>query len=154
MAIDRTQFNLLVDDSGLGTDGSTLDKSKIQTVLLDPIDAMSVVRLIVAPGSNLTLANGRNDNVVVGNTSWVQAINGPTAAFQISGIVPQQAGQVLALFHNLGQVLTLNHNDANSSAANRIYCAGAANKVASSSFGAAFLIYNGVIPGWTLFAIL
>lgn len=38
--IDRTNFNALVDDSGAGLDGSVWDKNKIQTVLLDPIDAL------------------------------------------------------------------------------------------------------------------
>lgn len=40
MAIDRTQYNLLVDDSGTGTDGSIWDKNKIKVVLLDPIDSL------------------------------------------------------------------------------------------------------------------
>jgi hypothetical protein len=40
MAINRTPFNALVDDSGAGVNGSTWDKNKIQTVLLDPIDAL------------------------------------------------------------------------------------------------------------------
>lgn len=40
MAIDRTQYNALVDDSGAGTDGSVWDKNKVKTVVLDPIDAL------------------------------------------------------------------------------------------------------------------
>lgn len=40
MAIDRTAYNALVDDSGTGTDGSVWDKAAIKDVLLDPIDAM------------------------------------------------------------------------------------------------------------------
>jgi hypothetical protein len=40
MAIDRTQYNLLVDDSGAGTDGTVIDKNKIKIVILDPIDTL------------------------------------------------------------------------------------------------------------------
>src|SRR3954470_18573009 len=43
MAIDRTQYNLLVDDSGAGTDGSVIDKNKIKVVILDPIDQNGVL---------------------------------------------------------------------------------------------------------------
>src|SRR3954469_2269479 len=39
-AIDRTQFNLLVDDDGSGTTGTVVDKNKIQVVILDPLDAL------------------------------------------------------------------------------------------------------------------
>jgi hypothetical protein len=40
MAIDRTQYNLLVDDSGAGTDGTVIDKNKFKVVVLDPIDTL------------------------------------------------------------------------------------------------------------------
>jgi hypothetical protein len=40
MAIDRTQYNLLVDDSGAGTDGTVIDKNKFKVVILDPIDTL------------------------------------------------------------------------------------------------------------------
>lgn len=37
--IDRTAYNALVDDTGLGLDGSIWNKAAIKNVLLDPIDA-------------------------------------------------------------------------------------------------------------------
>jgi hypothetical protein len=49
MAIDRTQFNLLVDDAGDSTSGTVVDKNKIQTVLLDPIDALIGEPLALTP---------------------------------------------------------------------------------------------------------
>lgn len=105
-------------------------------------------------GASITLANGRNDNVVVGNTSYIHAVTGPTGAFQISGIVPPGGssvdGQFLIIFHNTGFVLTFNHADTNSAAANRISCPGSANKATSATFGCAVLIYNTLIPGWAL----
>jgi hypothetical protein len=40
MAINRAPFNALVDDDGSGASGSVWDKSKIASVILDPIDAL------------------------------------------------------------------------------------------------------------------
>jgi hypothetical protein len=100
---------------------------------------------------NVTLANGRNDNVTIGDTSFVQGIAGPTGAFQISGIVPTGTnGQMLIIMYNGGQVFTINHNDANSTAANRIFCPGNANKVVNAASGAALLLYSSGQPGWQL----
>jgi hypothetical protein len=102
---------------------------------------------------NLTLANGRNDNVTIGDTTFIQGIAGPTLAFQISGIVPTSTnGQVVILSYNGGQVWTINHNDANSTAANRIYCPGNVNKTPSVTAGSAILVYNPGFPGWQLIA--
>lgn len=42
MAIDRTNFNALIDDDGSNTTGSPWQKSAIASVLLDPIDAALV----------------------------------------------------------------------------------------------------------------
>lgn len=102
----------------------------------------------------ITLSNGRNDNVSVGGWSFVEGVTGPTAAYQISGIVAGVNGQHLSIFQNSGQVLTLNHADANSTAANRIYCPGAANKALSATFGTALLQYNANIPGWIVLSVL
>lgn len=99
-------------------------------------------------GSNLALVNGLNSNVDVGATSFVAAITGPSAAFQIGGIVAGADGQWLSIHHNTGQVLTLNHNDGGSTAANRIFCPGAAAVATSANFGTALLQYNSAIPGW------
>ena len=110
-------------------------------------------RTIWPSNGNLTLANGRNDNVVVGDTSFVQAIAGPSAAFQISGIVPTTPasnGQLLVLVYGGGQVWTINHNDANSAAANRIYCPGSASITPNPLNGTVTLIYDPGFPGWVM----
>jgi hypothetical protein len=39
MAINRAPFNALVDDDGTGTTGTPWNKSAIQSVILDPVDA-------------------------------------------------------------------------------------------------------------------
>jgi hypothetical protein len=40
MPIDRTAYNLLVDDSGGNLDGTIWTKNQVKTVILDPIDAL------------------------------------------------------------------------------------------------------------------
>lgn len=39
MAIDRTKYNLLVDDDGTNTVGTVWNKAQIKDVILDPVDA-------------------------------------------------------------------------------------------------------------------
>jgi hypothetical protein len=164
MAIDRTAYNLLVDDAGDGISGSVWDKSDVNDLIVaaDAADAAIVALIggpitrISVPGVSITLVNGRNDNVVIGNTSFVRSMSGPTAAFSISGIVPQAVnpeGTYLTLFHNAGQVLTMLHNDVNSTAANRIYIAGSANRTTATTFGTVMLQYNNLLPGWILLTI-
>jgi hypothetical protein len=48
MAIDRTNFNALVDDDGSNTTGTLWTKNQVKIVLLDPIDAA-----IIAPGGQI-----------------------------------------------------------------------------------------------------
>jgi hypothetical protein len=152
MAISRTWYNTLVDDSGSNLDGTVIDKADFDAIL-DAIDVLEQDKVIV-PGLTITLSNGRNDNVVIGATSNVHAISGPTAAFGISGIVAGSGGQWVTIHHNSGQVLTIHHSNANSTAANRIYCPGSVDKTTSTTFGTAILIYNSLIPGWVLYSIM
>jgi hypothetical protein len=44
--IDRTNFNLLVDDSGSGTDGTILNKAQIAAVILDQVDALIAAAIV------------------------------------------------------------------------------------------------------------
>jgi len=54
MAIDRTNYNALVDDDGSGTTGTFWNKTQLKNVILDPVDAA-----ILNPSSALTLAAGQ-----------------------------------------------------------------------------------------------
>jgi hypothetical protein len=102
---------------------------------------------------NLTLANGRNDNIVIGDTTFIQAIAGPTGAFQLSGIVPTATnGQIVTIIYNGGQVWTINHEDVNSTAANRITCPAATNVTPSVTGGSITLIYNPGASRWYFLA--
>jgi len=107
--------------------------------------------LAIRSAGNLTLANGQNNDVVVGETSFVQGIAGPTGAFQISGIVPTDTnGQVLIICYNGGQAWTIKHNNASSSAANRIFCPNNADFLPAAVGGLVMFVYNPGFPGWNL----
>lgn len=54
MAINRAPFNALVDDDGSGTTGTIWNKSQIQYVILDPVDAA-----ILNPTAPIVLAGGQ-----------------------------------------------------------------------------------------------
>lgn len=60
--------------------------------------------------NSITLGNGNNNNVSVGNYSFIR-ISGPTAAFTITGIAGGQNGRVLVLYNDSGQPMTINHLD-------------------------------------------
>jgi hypothetical protein len=99
MTIDRTQFNALVDDSGSGTDGSVWDKSKIQSVLLDPIDVLVETKSTWTPvlnfggattGITYTTQTGtytRSGNIIVAEMRIVLSSKGSaTGAATITGL--------------------------------------------------------------------
>jgi hypothetical protein len=68
----------------------------------------------------ITLANGSNENVNIGNAGIVR-ITGPTSSFSIGGFTGGQAdGRWLTVFNYADQPMTINNNDSSSSAGNRI----------------------------------
>lgn len=59
MAIDRTNYNLLADDSGSNLDGTLWTKNQVKIVVLDPIDTLIGDWTTWTPTwSNVTLGNG------------------------------------------------------------------------------------------------
>lgn len=73
---------------------------------------------------NLTLANGRNDNLSTTGLT-LGLIGGPTAAFAISGIAStasSKAGLPIVLVNTTAFQMSILSEDTNSSAANRIRC--------------------------------
>jgi hypothetical protein len=58
MSIDRTKFNLLVDDDGTNATGSVWNKTAIKDVILDPVDAAIVSSGVTLPISLTTQVTG------------------------------------------------------------------------------------------------
>jgi hypothetical protein len=94
-AIDRTEYNALVDDSGLNTDGTPWTKAKIASVILDPIDAklkpfiawsMTESEAGPSPSGDLVVRPG-------GGTHYVIAFDGATDEERVfSGALPLSYG--------------------------------------------------------------
>jgi hypothetical protein len=91
MALDRTAYNALVDDSGSGTDGTILTKALLASVILDPVDAMLI---------NLT-------NRVTGRLPFANLV-AASAAARLLGRRSGSAGDVEEL--SLGASLELTSN--------------------------------------------
>lgn len=93
---------------------------------------------------DLTLANGANQNVVIGVSGFAHII-GPTAAFNIGGFAGGSPGRILFLFNDVNQTLTINNQDAGSTATNRIRTMTGANLVLRANFTSfVTLIYSGL----------
>lgn len=79
VTIDRTNYNLLVDDSGSGTDGSIVAKATIKDVLLDPID--------VALASVVALTGGLLPQMCQGRLTLTTALPVTTADVTAAGTI-------------------------------------------------------------------
>lgn len=67
----------------------------------------------------LTLANGSNNNVVLGNGN-VFRVTGPSAGFTITGIASGTDGKLVEILNYTGQNMTIANSSASSSAGNKI----------------------------------
>jgi len=119
------------------------------------ISITQILGALVVGTGGVTLANGANQNVAIpdaldnltGYASCIR-ITGPTAIFSIGGLIGVPFdGQVLFLDNRSGFAMTLNHEDAGSTAANRINSNTGANVACAS----AILVYDGDISRWRFF---
>lgn len=86
MAIDRTNYNALVDDDGSNTVGTVLQKTTFKDVVLDPIDAefsaiAAAVRGVAAGGTGV--ATFAAHGVLIGNVAGALAVTGAGTAGQV-----------------------------------------------------------------------
>jgi parallel beta-helix repeat protein len=108
----------------------------------------------------LTLANGANQNVstsgpvgggvTLSSNSIYLRITGPTGAFSIGGLTGGYLGKIIYLVNPTGQTMTINNNDAGSTAANRISTVTGANVSPHAGSSAATLIYDTSTAAWIL----
>jgi hypothetical protein len=74
-----------------------------------------------------TLANGQNNNVSLpANVSYV-TFTGPTAAYSVTGFANPYDGRMLIIYFNIGQTLTIKHDNSGSTSGQRITVAGGAD---------------------------
>jgi len=104
--------------------------------------------LQISSPSNITLANGANNNLAATNKSWLR-LSGPTGAFSISGFSGGIQGQVLYVFNTTSQQMTLK-NATGSSAGNQISTLTGADVVLRAGTSFATFIYDTASTSWNL----
>ena len=97
----------------------------------------------------LTLANGSNDNLNVGNIT-LGAISGPTGAYTITGIAGGTNGRILTLFNNTSQILTIANQSGSSLAPNRIATTTGTDIILSTAYSVVQLQYSALLSRWVV----
>lgn len=114
-----------------------------------PLNTVDISGGLTIRGQNLTVANGLNSGVALPTNAGMLTVIGPTSAYSIGGIVGGHDGRSITLINYTTQTLTLVHQDAAASAANRFILAGNANKTVLS-FGAVELRYSAQAGAWVV----
>ncbi len=115
----------------------------------DPSDAATVAQLPRLEPIAVTVANGRNDNIVIGSTApfvFAQMV-GPTAAFGISGLAAPANSQLVILHNGSSYDMTIYNENANSLAPNRIRCTTTADLLTTGR-GNVTLAYDAMAGRW------
>ena len=102
--------------------------------------------------TQLTLGNGNNNNINLGATPYsFYRIAGPTAAFNITGIIPVGGsdGQIVILQNTTTQDMTIVNNNT-STVANRIYVPGEKNLLIRGRYSTITLQYSLSLQRWVL----
>lgn len=97
----------------------------------------------------VTLVNGANNDVVLGSP-YLTVIQGPTGAFNITGIAGGVDGQTVVLINNVAQNMTITNDSGSSAAPNRIYTYGT---IATTGVGTVTLVYSGPLAHWIVTAL-
>ncbi len=101
-------------------------------------------------GTALPLVNGTNNNVSLGELSFVR-ITSPVLAYNITGFANGQDGRILVLLNATNVTLTLKNESTLSTAANRIQTS--VSDIALLSKGTATLMYNLTLQRWVIISV-
>jgi hypothetical protein len=153
MPINRTQFNLLVDDDGSNLVGTIWDKAHIKDVILDPVDAA-----LIDPASAAlyTVVTSSATGTVY---NWAPGLLGHTiirwigsADLTITGMAGGRPGQLVTFKHigSAGTVIRCPYFDSGSVAANRFVNIASSAPLAIAALGSATYVYNGPDTRWDL----
>ena len=91
--------------------------------------------------TSVALVAGANQNVALAADAAQLYVTGPAAVYNIGGLTNGVAGRKITLINYTSYAMTLNHNDAGSSAGNRFALANSANLVVPS-LGMVELVYS------------
>lgn len=97
----------------------------------------------------LTLANGANQNIAV--TSSFVHVTGPTGAFSVGGVAGPRSGEIVTFWNEGTGTMTVKHNDAGSSAGNRIVTNAQTDVACGGTYQAWFTVqYSAAAGFWIL----
>lgn len=125
-----------------------------QVLAVDPTGSLPVWTTpnspLTTPRSVVTLVNGANENIDIGNASYVKIV-GPTGAFSIGGFTGGSNGRHLWVWQSVAQTCTVTFNSAGSSAGNKIQTMTSANHVMTATrMGSLHFIYDSGSAVWVL----
>lgn len=102
--------------------------------------------VLALPQSATTLANGANNNVALHKGLLIK-INGPTAAFNITGLGGGTTGKIVTLYNPTAQAFTIRNDNAGSAAGNRIITMTGADVTLT---GPSFVLFVYSIDHWLM----
>jgi hypothetical protein len=114
-----------------------------------PAATLDVNGSVAYRSGGLTLVNGANQNAALPATEYVR-ITGPTGAFNIGGLTGGVNGRIVTLHNTVAFAMTLNNEDAGSTAGNRITTLTGANVTLRAGTSAATLQYDATASRWIL----
>lgn len=97
----------------------------------------------------LTLSNGRNDNIAIGDASFVRIV-GPTSPFSITGIADGTNGKRVRIANMTGQDWTIMDSSTYSTLGNRIETNTGSDIIVSGPVPVLDMIYDSVTNQWLL----
>jgi hypothetical protein len=138
-----TQNGLRIDEGGnFYGNGAQLADATLS-------NALTAGRVYLPGAAISTLVNGDNHNVVLPNKAWSRC-TGPTSVWAITGIAAGANGEVRYVFNASLQELTIKHENAGSTAANRILTPTGADVVVGTAATAVMLYYDGTGQRWIM----
>lgn len=152
MAVDRTWYNTLVDDSGGGFDGSIIAKADIDA-LMDAIDAaLAAVGSSGATIQTTTLTGTQNNFAATAARRLIVYCNN-ASALTITGIAAGTDGDDITFVSIGAGTVSFSHQAAGSTAANRlINLVTSAPTPLAAGVGTARYVYDGTATRWRLVA--
>lgn len=141
-SVNRTAYNLLVDDSGLNIDGTIWTKNQIKTVILDPID--DLFELEITPAQ---LTGNTNDYNPAGIGRAAVVVLALSAAWNLTGIAYVSGDCRRKLLINTSAFNLTIKNDVTSSAGNRFACPNAADLIIRPN-GSKYIHHRDAVGYW------
>lgn len=164
--IDPTDFNTTMDDieaainestytDGLGATANflvrvaTTDTKKLSAsgvAVGSTGNDLSYAGNTIQPWVSLTCSNGANaDKTLPDGTNFY--ITGPTSTFSISGLTGGVDGRLVRLYNSVAFAMTINNENAGSTAVNRINTLFGAD-ILTTTVGAVTLVYSSTASRW------